>query len=80
MPRRYTRHSPHRPPGFASTVELARETGFDPDRVRRIARRNGLLVQVVNDLFIDRAAFLALLAPRPVPPLPASSPDTDQAA
>jgi hypothetical protein len=48
MTRRYTRHSPHCPEGFASTVELARETGLDCDRVRRIARRNGLLVQVIN--------------------------------
>jgi hypothetical protein len=75
MTRRYTRHSPHRPEGFASTVELARETGLDCDRVRRIARRNGLLVQVINDLFVDREAFLALLTPRPLPPAPAPSPD-----
>jgi hypothetical protein len=80
MPRPYHRHA-HAPEGFVSTVALAAETGWRVDRVRRVARQHGLVIAVLNDLFVNRAGFLALLTPRPVPPLPAPTPDQpDRAA
>ena len=81
MPRPYIRRQPHCPEGHVTTVALALEIGWRVDRVRLAARRHGLLVAVLNDLFVDRGAFLALLQPKPVPPTPAPSIDQpDRAA
>jgi hypothetical protein len=73
MPRAYHRSSSHCPDGFIAPADLGRELNQRTERVRRIARRHGLLVEVMGDFFIDRAAFLELLKPRPVAPTSAAS-------
>jgi hypothetical protein len=81
MTRRYTRAASHAPAGYVLTTTLAAEIGQRAERVRKLARRHGLLVEVMGDQFIDRDRFLELLKPRVVPAAkPASSTDTDRAA
>jgi hypothetical protein len=78
MPRAYHRRHDHCPPGYVGTGAIVAETGFSYNRVRRVARQHGLLIEVLGDMFVHEAGFRALLVPKVVPPLPA--PTSDRAA
>jgi hypothetical protein len=79
MTRRYTRATSHAPAGHVLATTLAAEIGQRAERVRKLARRHGLLVEVLGDQFVAREPFLALLQPRPVPPAPSPN-QPDRAA